>query len=38
MEFMFSNAAGKHRQGPFSDKFQELLAKVNSRALVTDCF
>ena len=38
MEFMFSNTAGKHRQGPFSDNFLELLEKVNNRASVTDCF
>ena len=38
MEFMFSNTEGKHRQGPFSDNFMELLEKVNSRVLVTGCF
>ena len=35
---MFSNTAEKHRQGPFSDNFLELLEKVNTRALVIDCF
>ena len=38
MEFMFSNNAGKHRQGPFSDNSMELLEKVNNRVLVTGCF
>ena len=37
MEFMFRNTARKHREGPFSDNFLELLEKVNSTALVTDC-
>ena len=38
IEFMFSNTAGKQCQGPFVDNFMELLEKVNSRVLVTDCF
>ena len=38
IEFMFSNTSGKQCQGPFVDNFMELLEKVNSRVLVTDCF